>query len=335
MQKHKKTTIKDIAGIAGVSVASVSRVLRSDPSVSSEIRDLVEEALKKSDYEVKPSQYEKNHRRKIGLIIPDITNPYFPHLISGITNIALVHNLEIVLGNSHNNIEIEKAHFEQMTKNGVQGIIYIPFSSTPNPHLKGLIEDRYPIVFLDREVHTNGICSVTSDNEEGAYQATNYLLNLGHRDIVFISGPRHLSTSTTRRAGFLKGLSEFGVEWQEHLELCGDTTLESGYQVTGELLSLNRTHFSAIFASNDLMAYGAWRAVEEKGLKVPGDISIIGYDDIPFSSILSLTTIAQPGYEIGRNALMLLVDLIDKLREPPQKIILRDSLVIRKSCKKI
>jgi len=197
-----------------------------------------------------------------------------------------------------------------------------------------LVEEKFPIVFLDRELDRNDICTVASDNEEGACQAATYLLNLGHRNIVFISGPVFFSTSVTRFEGFKRALGEFGLNLPQEMVLYGDTYQESSYQKVKGLLSRD-IEFSAIFASNDVMAFGAMRALKEANLGVPDDVSIIGYDDIPFAEHVSLTTIAQPSYEVGRNALMLLMDLIHKRREPPQKILLRDSLIIRKSCRRI
>jgi LacI family transcriptional regulator len=334
MQKQKNhVTIKDLAKIANVSIASVSRVINNDPSVSPDIRQAVDHAIEKLKY--RPKTRAKNGKsNQVGLLIPDVTNPYFPLLIKGITNSALVHDLSVGLYNADLKHEIEAEHIQRMIQMGVDGLIYIPFHETVDSSLQNLIEDGFPVVFLDREVDLEPICSVTSDNEEGAYQATTYLLNLGHRDIVFISGLPHLSTSVTRLAGYRKGIAEFGLDLREDLILYGDTSLESGYRETRKLLESNKK-FSAIFASNDMMAFGAWRALEEAGLSIPEDVSIVGYDDIPFASYSSLTTIAQPAHEIGRNAVLLLVDLMTKRRSAPQKIVLRDSLIIRKSCKKI
>jgi LacI family transcriptional regulator len=334
MAKHKSATMKDIAARADVSVATVSRVINDNPSVKPHIRKAVEAAIKELDYPLRSnSTGQKQDLQKIGLVIPDITNPYFPLLIKGITNIAKVHGAEIVLCNSDNDIRTEEYHFKMLLNNGVDGIIYIPFSESINPVFRDIVKAGFPLVFLDREVSIANICSVTSNNEEGAYQATTYLLNLGHRDIIFISGPPHFSTSITRKAGYKRGLAEFGIEYVEDMILYGDTTLDSAYQATKKVIS-DGVHFTAIFASNDLMAFGAWNALEDNGFKVPDDVSIIGYDDVPLSSFISLTTIAQPSIEIGRNALILLMDLINKRREPPQNIVLRDSLIIRKSCKK-
>jgi LacI family transcriptional regulator len=334
MQKRKKSvTMKDLATKANVSLASVSRVFNEDPSVRADIRKAVEEAIEELNY--KSTKRAKNNRTsQIGLLIPDITNPYFSLLIKGISNAACVQGVNIILCNSDLSCETEAEHIQDLIKAGIDGLIYIPFHVTLEPALVDLVEKKFPLVFLDREVDLEPICSVTSDNEEGAYQATNYLLNLGHREIMFISGLPHLSTSVMRLKGYKKGLVGFGLQPCEDLIIHGDTSLESGHQVTMELLDYNKD-FTAIFASNDMMAFGAWKALEEKGKSIPRDVSIIGYDDVPFSSYISLTTIAQPGYEIGRNALLLLMDLITQRREQPQKVILRDSLIIRKSCQKI
>lgn len=333
MPRKKKVTISDLAKRANVSIASVSRVINNDTSVRPEIRSAVEKAVEELSYKPK-TRSSKNRTNRIGLLIPDITNPYFPLLIKGITNIAWVQGVTTVLGNSDLNTEIETAYLRKLIETGIDGLIYIPFSEHLCPDLQKLLDQNFPIVFLDREINLNHICSVTSDNEEGAYQATTYLLNLGHRDIACISGLSYLSTSVTRLAGYCKGMAEYGVEPRSELLLHGDTSLESGYRETMKLIQ-SEERFTAIFATDDMMALGAWKALEEKGYAIPDDISIVGYDDIPFASYISLTTIAQPAYEIGRNALLLLMDLITKRRWPPQKILLRDSLIIRKSCKKI
>ena len=333
MPRKKTVTINDLAKKANVSMASVSRVINNDPSVRPEIRIAVEKAVEEMNYKHK-TRSKNAHTNRIGLLIPDITNPYFPLLMKGITNIARVQGITTVLANSDLNEEIEAEHIKKLIDTGVDGLIYIPFSEHLSPSMQKLLDQNFPIVFLDREINLHHICSVTSDNKEGAYQATTYLLNLGHTDIACISGLPYLSTSVSRLEGFCKGMAEFNIRPKEELILHGDTSLGSGYTETIRLLDSN-IPFTAIFATNDMMAFGAWKALEERGYSIPDDISIIGYDDIQFSSFISLTTIAQPAYEIGRNALLLLLDLISKRRWPPQKIVLRDSLIIRKSCKKI
>ncbi len=333
----RPVTMRHLAESAGVSLASVSRVLRGDATVRPHIRQAVEEAIRTLNYEAKPAPHngKGNGVRRIGLVIPDITNPYFPFLIKGITNIAAVQGAEVILCNASENPDLEEEHVRRLMASGVDGIIHIPFAEQPAPAIGELLEADFPFVFLDREMRLANTCSVTSNNEEGASQAITYLLSLGHRDIVFLSGPAHLSTSEARLAGYRTGLAAFGVpEAHERIAFGSDTTLDGGYKETVRLLK-NRVPFSAIFASNDMMAFGAWKALEEEGLRVPDDVSLIGYDDVPFSSYIHLTTIAQPSYELGRNALMLLMDLINGLRRPPQKVLLRDSLIIRRSCRRI
>jgi LacI family transcriptional regulator len=342
MDKQKKATMKDVAERAGVSVATVSRVINNEELVSVDVRKTVRAAVEELHYVPKSTTtYSNGRAKRIGLVIPDITNPYFPCLIQGITTAAKVHDVEVVLANSDEDIESERNQVTRLLDSGVDGIIYIPFSDKNEPQFNELIEKGFPVVYLDREAHATNISSVTSNNEEGAYQAVTYLLSLGHRDILFISGPPHLSTSTARLAGYKRGLAEYGLECRKELIIHGDTKQESAYRETRKYIQKDSTShtasaaFTAIFASNDLMAFGAWKALEQNGYQIPDDISIIGYDDIPFSSFISLTTIAQPGYEIGRNSMLVLVDLITKRRKPPQKILLRDSLVIRRSCKRI
>jgi LacI family transcriptional regulator len=328
--------MKDVAEKADVSVATVSRVINNEPSVSSSIRTAVENAIEELNYKAKSNDTDrKNHVCRIGLVIPDIANPYFSLLIKGISNIARIHGAEIILHNANSELEIEDYHFDHIRFQEIDGIIYIPFTESPNQHVMDLMEEGFPLVFLDREFELENICSVTSDNEEGAYQATTYLTNLGHREIVFISGTRHFSTSRTRLAGYKRGLKESGIQVDDSLIIYGDTSQESAYNEIQKYLDANKKPFTAIFASNDMMAYGAWKALEEHGKQIPENISIVGYDDIPFSSFIKLTTIAQPSYEIGRNAMLLLCDLIEKRREPPQRLVLRDSLIIRKSSRKI
>ena len=325
--------MKDVAELANVSVATVSRVINNDFSVGEQNRLAVLDAIETLRYELRSTPQGKKETQ-IGLVIPDITNPYFPLLIKGITSAARVHDVDLVLCNADSDFETEQYYFEELLRKKVDGIIYIPFQEAVDPLVTDLIKDRYPIVFLDREVQFEDICSVTSNNEEGAFQAVTYLLNLGHRDILFVSGPPHFSTTISRRHGFERGLKAFGLEFRDELAIFADTTQENAYREMRRFLKKQQP-ITAVFATNDLMAFGVWQALQDQGLRIPEDVSVVGYDDIPFSAFISLTTIAQPSFEIGRNAFILLMDLINKRREPPHKIVLRDSLIIRKSCQRV
>jgi len=327
----RPATIRDVAALARVSVATVSRVAHNHPNVQPHLRKAVEEAIEATRYRLRSSPAGRGRRGlKIGLVIPDITNAYFPLVIRGVCSTALVHGAEIILCNADNNSGTEQKHIERLLEQHADGVIYIPFLEPIEDPIAGLLEMGVPIVFLDREHKRERLCAVLSDNEEGAFQAITYLLNLGHRSIVFIAGPQSYSTTVSRANGFRRGFHEMGVPYHEEMVIHGDTTYDGAYQATSELLD-RQASFSAIFASNDMMAFGAWKALEDRGLKVPEDVSIIGYDDVPLSAIMSLTTIAQPAFEIGRNALTLAVDLIEGRRQAPQRVLLRDSLIIRKS----
>jgi len=196
-----------------------------------------------------------------------------------------------------------------------------------------LLQEDFPLVFLDRTIENKKTNCVTSANEEGAHQAVKYLLSLGHRDIVYIAGPKYLSTERERYRGFRKGLQEEGVTHRGELVVQGEHDWNTTYGGITRLIDSGKI-FTAIFASSDIMAFGAKQALEDRGFSIPDDVSIIGYDDIPFSSAISLTTISQPTYEMGRNAMHLLIDLMKKRVHSPNHIVLRPSIVIRKSCKK-
>lgn len=327
----RPATIRDVAALARVSVATVSRVVHNQPNVQPHLRKAVEEAIETTRYRLRSSSAGKGRRGlRIGLVIPDITNAYFPLVIRGVCSNALVHGAEILLCNADNNSGTEQKHIERLLEQHADGVIYIPFLEPIEDPIAGLLETGVPIVFLDREHKHERLCAVLSDNEEGAFQAITYLLNLGHRSIVFIAGPESYSTTVSRASGYRRGFREMGLAYREELVIHGDTTYDSAYRATARLLD-SRAPFTAIFASNDMMAFGAWKALEDRGLRVPEDVSIIGYDDVPLSAIMSLTTIAQPAFEIGRNALTLAVDLIEGRRQAPQRVLLRDSLIIRKS----
>jgi LacI family transcriptional regulator len=334
-RRTKPVTIKQVASRAKVSVATVSRVLNHNNGGKEHLRKAVQDAIQDLDYDYSPPAVSHGTERyRIGLVVPTVLNPFHALLLKGISSAALVRQADLMLLTSEDDPETEKQHLKRALDGDVRGLIYIPFSPEIDPLTIDLIERKYPLVFLDRVLDRDDICIVSSDNEEGAYQAVTYLLNLGHREIVYIAGPPHLSTSGARFQGFARGMREHGLPVRDELVLAGDTSFETAHAAMQKFLGSARG-CTAIFASNDLMAFGAWAAAEEAGLRVPADLSVIGYDEIPFSAYRSLTTIGQPSFEMGRNALTLLIDLIEGRTRPPQHVLLRDSLVIRRSCAKV
>jgi LacI family transcriptional regulator len=334
MNSSKAATIHDVAKYAGVSLSTVSRVLNDYDAVNPNTRQKVEAAIRAVGYEKSKAESAKvaAKDRVIGLIIPDLLNPFFPHLLHGIEQVSKIHNYALVLCDSEDSGELEEQHVTALCERGVDGIILIP-TSEEVAYLEKLIKKQYPFVFLDRFIDVEGISYVTSDNDEGAYQATKYLLKLGHRRILFLAGPENLSTEQARLKGVQRALAEEGLSYHDEFWLTGNYHLDEAYQLVRSALQKG-LDFTAVFAMKDMMAFGAKKALEEQGISIPGEMSLVGYDDILFSSIISLTTVSQPTYEMGRNAMVLLLDLIHERITQPQHIVLRPSMVIRGSCRR-
>ncbi len=334
MEHAKSPTIHDVAKLAGVSLSTVSRVLNDYDSVNPQTRENVEAAIRESGYEKTKSESAKGNgaAKTIGLIIPDILNPFFPLLIKGVEQVSRIHGYSLMLCDSENDPALEQQHLDMLSQRGVAGMLLIPASSK-TPHAQKLIKQGKPFVFLDRFVVIEGASYVTSDNAEGAYQAVKYLLKLGHQRIVLLTGPRDLSTEQARMQGYQQAVAEEGIASRKELIITGNYSLDEAYQETSKLIQ-KQIEFTAIFATDDIMAFGAKRALEEHGLEIPADVSLVGYDDIRFSSIIALTTVSQPTYEMGRNAVVLLLDLINARITTPQHIVLRPSMIIRGSCQR-
>jgi LacI family transcriptional regulator len=275
--------------------------------------------------------------------MPDISNPFFPSLIKGIESVTKICGYDILLCDSEEDPQLEVHQLQRLTEIGVGGLIYIP-NTLGNQEIESVIKGVIPIVFLDRVFDLQNICSVTADNTEGALQATRYLTELGHRQIVYITRPFSVSSIRDRYTGFCRALGEKGLRVEPDRIITIDssektTTAKSDYfekahaRVSG--LLERGFPFTAVFATDDAMAAGAMKAIEDRGLSVPKDISIMGYDDILIAQTAGMTTVSQPSYEMGRNAAILALDLIEGRVKPPKKIQLNASIVIRKSCCRI
>ncbi len=333
-QKRKPNGVADVARIAGVSIATVSRVLNRHPSVNAELKERVDRAAKELNYE--PTRKVPFNARNItvGVLVPDISNPWFPLLVKGIENTARIHGYAVVLCDSDNDPSIEEKQLDALIERGVDGLIIIPTEAL-STSMASLVEDGYPLVFLDRNINHGGANYVTCDNEGGAYQATKYLLSLGHRAVAYIAGPASINTEPMRYAGYVRALREAGIDAEAQVRTRGDYSLETTRREFRALLKGAHAPFTAIFASDDIMAIGAREVLESVNLRVPDDISLIGFDDIPFMSLLSLTTISQPSFEMGKNALLLLNDVMKGRVEAPKNVVLPTSIVIRGSCRRI
>ncbi|MBN1835928.1 MAG: LacI family DNA-binding transcriptional regulator [Spirochaetales bacterium] len=336
MGKQKKaTTIRDVAARAQVSVATVSNVLNDKRTVAPAIREAVLQVVEEIGYARSPRQQLRTPRltRFIGLISADVTDPIMTLIFKGIENVGRIHGYTSILCDSENSVELEREHIESLMRKGVDGLLIVP-SSDSLCCAEEIRRRELPFVAVDRRVRDADVSYVVSDNTEGAYQAVKYLLSLGHRDIAFLSGRSNLSTATERFVGYRKALEEWGVPLEEELVRPGDFEWEGAFESISGLVR-GKVPFTAVFAANDVMAFAAKEALEQNGLRVYDDVSLIGYNDFLYASAISLTTVALEPLEMGRNAALLLFDLIEKRRTPPYHVTMKPRLIIRSSCRKI
>ena len=328
-----QTTMRDVAEAAGVSVSTVSRVLGGDASVDDQIRAKVTRLAEKLKYERRRPREDDLASHLVSLIVPNVTNPFYSVLIRGVERVARMHGYSLVLYDSEETLGTENRNVETFMERRTRGLIHISSATAISPLVSELVQDRFPLVLLDRTPDVPGASVVRSDNEGGAYQATKYLLRLGHTRIVYIAGTRTSSTDRDRFKGYVRALDEEGIAVDEKLVVSGEYSLEKTYEAMKSITQAG-VDFSAIFSSNDLMAFGARQALEELNLKIPDDKSIVGFDDINLANTIGLTVISQPIVELGQSAMTLLLDLIEHRVTPPQVIVHRPSLVIRNSCRR-
>ena len=325
-----RTTIAEIAEIAGVSIATVSRVLNNNPTVRQENIEKVERVLTEHGYTRSKERRAVHAAATIGLIVPDISNPWFPSLIKGVERLTRLYEMNLVLSDSENDAHIEAANIATMVSRGIDGLILVPTHRCSEAAV-ALVDDEFPLVFLDRQVDNRAVNFVTSSNTEGAYQATKYLLSLGHRRIVYIAGSEEIDTEWKRRGGYLRALRESSVPERSELIIPGNYVLDNARRSVSDLIR-GGVSFTAVFASDDIMAYGAQIALSDYGLSIPENVSLIGFDDIRYSSLMGLTTVAQSPFELGKNAVLLLNDILSGRVTGPKTIELPTSMVIRESC---
>lgn len=327
-------TIKDIANKAGVSVATVSRVINNKPDVSETTRKRIQRILKMMNYN--PNNIARGMVLKrtftLGLIIPDISNPFFPEVAKGIEDMAKKRGYSVIYYNTNNDPNEEKEAIKILLSKQVDGII-LSFLMDNAEELKRLEREKYKVVQIDRKVPSANFPAVVIDNIQSSYELTSYLIGLGHGRIASITGDLNTKTGQDRLKGFKKAIENKAISLPKEFIVEGDYSRGSGYTSMMKLLHAPITP-TAVFAANDLMAIGAYAAIFEKGLRIPTDISIVGHDDIDVASVVrpGLTTMAQPKYRIGERAVELLVNSIEEKEiYQSEEIILKTNLVLRSS----
>lgn len=321
-------TIRDVAKRANVSVATVSRVLNKKGYVSKEAEEAVLIAIKELDYQpnaVARTLFNKSSRM-IGLILPDITNPFFPELARAIEDVALSYGYTVVLCNTDDDEEKERKYVAALKQKYVDGIILITNQRT----FSDIDKINVPIVALDR-ILSESIPAVFSDNENGAVLATEHLIDCGCKFIAHLRGPIGLTPADDRLRGFQKVVQKRGIA---SIVVNANFHLEKSVAVTKQLLEQHPT-IDGIFASSDITAAGAMKAAHTIGKLVPDDLQIVGFDGIPFGKMLtpSLTTIEQSIYKMGALGARLLIKKIEKIELDSYLYKLPTKLVIRGTTK--
>lgn len=329
------STIRDVARRAGVSVATVSRVVNSSAHrVSPRTHRRVMTAVAELGYHanVIAQGLKKRTTRTVALIVPDISNPFFPAIARGIEDIARLRGYAVLLCNTYEDLARENAYLQLLRKRWVDGLIFATVGSNTE-HLRALRRERMPVVLIARDVEGVSIDAVLVDNFRGGVEATTHLLRLGHRQVVHIGGPPSLHVAAERRRGYLEALAAAGIPARPAHIAEGDFTAEGGRRAINLLLE-RRVEFTAVVAANDLMAIGAMEALRTAGRRIPEDVAVVGFDDITFASLVSpaLTTVAQPKYRMGQMAMERLFELMAGEASRSRQTVLVPQLVVRESC---
>jgi LacI family transcriptional regulator len=325
--------MRDVAEQAGVSVTTVSHVINNSRPVNPETRTRVEQAMQVLGYH--PNVLARSLRRgktqTIGVILPDNANPYFAEVARGIEDTSFSQGYSVVLCNSDNNLEKEHLYTNVLIEKQVDGIIFVA-AGLSEENINNLQKRGVPSVLVDRQVSGVQLDSVFADNRVGGYLATNHLINLEHRSIACITGPKGVRSSSERIAGYQQALDAAGIPTNPGWVVEGDFQYQSGYSAAQQLIKAGATP-SAIFACNDLMAIGAYRYAHENQLNIPGDISIIGFDDIRLAEYTNppLTTIHQSKDRMGALAAEMLLERIANGNLAFRHEIVAVQLVVRSS----
>ncbi|QHJ72076.1 LacI family DNA-binding transcriptional regulator [Planococcus halotolerans] len=323
--------IQQVAKHAGVSVATVSRVLNGQNTVSSKTKLKVEEAIKELNYE--PSMLGRNLRnsesRIVLILIPTISNPFYLEIIKGIENVAISHNYNILLCETDSDPEKENIYFDLVRKKMADGII----SMDPAVNVETLkqLAEKYAIIQCSEYGGGIGIPYVTIDNEEASYRAVKHLLQIGHTKIALMNTDEKFLYARERKMGYERALREHGIEMNNnYIFYTKDLGFENGQQAMKKILKLKERP-TAVFAVSDLLAIGALKEINASGLNVPRDMAVVGFDKIDFSNMTNptLTTVAQPMYKMGTTAAKMLIEKIQGNKV--DSVILDFELVIRES----
>lgn len=337
--KKGQATLRDIARQLDLSISTVSRALQGSPDINKDTRQAVIEMAAKLHYE--PNQVAQNLRKNktntLGIIIPDLATHFFSATLSGFQEVAAGKNYNVMICQSNESYEEEMRTIQTLMASRVDGLIISLSKETRTyDHLKNLHTRGIPLVFFDRVCDEIDTSRIIVDDYDGAMRATEHLLEMGYRRIAHLSGPENMSISKNRLRGYMDALKKHDVPIEPELVRHSSLTECDIVQQVHELLNLSSPP-DALFAIHDPAAIQAMQVIKGKGLRVPEDMALVGFNNEPVTSLIepSLTTIAQPAYQMGQLAARHILEQITRPADfIPQKIVLKTELVIRNSSKR-
>ncbi len=333
---RRHVTIRDVAKAAGASVSTISAALNNSDYVSADMRSRIENAIK--DLKYRPNDLARGLRlqktHSIAIVVPDLSNNFYIELVRGAKDYSASANYTVLIGDSRDSWEEERNYLDSFHRRRVDGIVRVPAidalkgkGKTDLGNLPVVYADRYPLT-KDSYVGRVGI-----DNRRAADSATRYLLSLGHRKMGIITGDSSSGTSVDRLEGFLQALRSAGIRPDRSMIHSGHNDMESGHVHTMQLLT-RADRPTAIFCTNNMMALGALAAIQEIGLVCPEEISLLGFDDFYWATLLRprLTVVRQPAREVGMIAARMLIDHLEGRPGVPTPTLLATQLMVRDSC---
>ena len=331
LTRRARFTIADVARRAGVSVGTVSNVLSNPRAVRAQTRRRVEVAIAELNY--RPNRIaqslSRRHTNIVGMVVPDISNPFFSELMLGVEHVLNAADYAVVFGNAHDDAAKQRRYFDGFRERRVDGMV---IAITPGTEIEDVasVGADLPVVMVDRTLSGWHGDEVVGDNAAGMEMAVAHLYQLGHRRLALVNGETRLSTAAQRSEGFERALRARGLS--PVLLSVGSFTLESGFAQAAQLFSMAQRP-TGICAGNDLLAMAVIAAANEYGLRVPEDLSVVGYDDITYARLVSpsLTTVRQSAYSMGTEAARLLMERISGRRSSDRVTVLRPEFVVRRS----
>jgi LacI family transcriptional regulator len=329
------TTISDVAKLAGVSPVTVSRVLNDSGSVKPATRSRVQQAINELHYlpNVAARSLRSKRTNTLALLVPDITNSFWTTVARGVEDEAQNGGYSVLLCNTDEDPVKQQRYQDVVISQRVDGVIITPYDSDPH-NLSRLKDRKIPVVAIDRRIEGWEVDSVAGDSISGAHVLVSHLISLGHQRIAIISGPMNTSTAQDRVIGYRQALDDANIQVDPSLIKFGEFRSLSGEELTYQLLDEGQRP-TAIFAANNTIAMGIIKAANRRSLRIPQDLALVCFDDIPNLSLVFpfLTVVVQPAYEIGVRAAQLLISRLEGTENlAPRHIVLPIRLIVRHSC---